>query len=512
MKSDSINPILQMKGISKHYGGVKALSNVDLDLHRGSIHGIVGENGAGKSTLVKIISGALIDYEGGVFLNGQRVRFSSPRHAQEKGIGIVYQELSVINCLTVAENVFLGVQPVKRGIVSWSDMEEDARNSLAEFGFSHVDVQKPLSHLSFSVKQIVEIVKVLRLGAEIIIMDEPTSGLSRDEIITLSQIIEKLKADGKSIIYISHHLDEVLQFCDIITILRDGRKVDTILAEGCNKRTLVGNILGEKGGDLSSREDDYKILLRTREEVGKSKTCLKVEKLTVTDEFKDVDFEVHSGEALGLYGLVGSGYSSVGECLFGLFPEYTGRIHIENKQVNIDSPVTAKKVGIGYLPEDRIMALVFPEPIYKNITLPYLSKFFKRFFLKFILRIKEEISAAQNQIDSLNIKTPNALMPVDSLSGGNMQKVSLGRWLTFQPKLLILSEPTRGVDVGAKVDIISFIRELKKEAVMGLIIISTEPETIMELSDRIMVFSRGKIKAELSGESVSMRRLMEIAS
>ncbi|MCK4788014.1 MAG: sugar ABC transporter ATP-binding protein [Desulfobacteraceae bacterium] len=512
MKNDSINPILQMKGISKHYGGMKALSNVDLDLHRGSIHGIVGENGAGKSTLVKIISGALIDYEGGVFLNGERVRFSSPRDAQKKGVGIVYQELSVINCLTVAENIFLGVQPVKGGIISWNKMKEDAQNSLAEFGFSHVDVQKPLSHHRFSIKQTVEIVKVLRLGAQIIIMDEPTSGLSRDEIITLSQILEKLKADGKSIIYISHHLDEVLQFCDTITILRDGKKVDTISAEGCNKRTLVEKILGEKGVYLSSREDNFSVLLRTKEEVEKLNACLKTERLTVSDEFEDVNFEVHSGEALGLYGLVGSGYSSVGECLYGLFPEYNGSIHIENKQVNIDSPVTAKKVGIGYVPEDRSIALVFPEPIYKNITLPYLSKFFKRFFLKFILRIKEEISAAQNQIDSLNIKTPNALMPVGSLSGGNMQKVSLGRWLTFQPKILILSEPTRGVDVGAKVEIISFIRELKKEAVMGLIIISTEPETIMELSDRIMVFSRGKIVAELSGESVSMSRLMEIAS
>jgi ribose transport system ATP-binding protein len=270
--------------------------------------------------------------------------------------------------------------------------------------------------------------------------------------------------------------------------------------------------LGEKGVYLSSREDNFSVLLRTKEEVEKLNVCLKTERLTVSDEFENVNFEIHSGEALGLYGLVGSGYSSVGECLYGLFPEYNGSIHIKNKQVNIDSPVTAKKIGIGYVPEDRIMALVFREPIYKNITLPYLSKFSKGFFLKFILRIKEEISAAQNQIDSLNIKTPNALMPVGSLSGGNMQKVSLGRWLTFQPKILILSEPTRGVDVGAKVEIISFIRELKKEAVMGLIIISTEPETIMELSDRIMVFSRGKIVAELSGESVSMSRLMDIAS
>ena len=343
-------------------------------------------------------------------------------------------------------------------------------------------------------------------------MDEPTSGLSRDEIITLSQIIEKLKADGKSIIYISHHLDEVLQFCDTITILRDGKKVDTIPSEGCDKQTLVEKILGEKGVYLSSREDNFSVLLRTKEDVEKSKTCLRIERLTVSDEFEDVDFEVHSGEALGLYGLVGSGYSSVGECLFGLFPEYDGRVYVENKLVHIDSPVTAKKAGIGYVPEDRIMALVFSEPIYKNITLPYLSRFFKRFLLKFILRIREEISASQNQIDRLNIKTPNALMPVASLSGGNMQKVSLGRWLTFQPKLLILSEPTRGVDVGAKAEIISFIRELKKEADMGLIIISTESETIMELSDRIMVFSMGKVKAKLSGESVNMSRLMEIAA
>jgi ribose transport system ATP-binding protein len=506
--------ILEMKRITKRFGGVTALENVDFGLRAGEIHGLVGENGAGKSTLVKIISGAIVDYEGELFLNGNKIRFANPRHAQRYGVGIVYQELSVINSLTVAENIFLGVQPTTKtmGLIDWMKMREDAQKRLADFGFEGIDVEKKLDLFSFAIKQIIEIIKALKLGAQIIIMDEPTSGISREEITTLFQVLKKLNSEGKSIIYISHHLSEVLNISDRITILRDGGKVDTIDTAGFSKRILVEKILGEKVGDLASREEDYSVQLKTREETGKLRPCLQVEGLTVPDRFEDVSFETHYGEALGLYGLVGSGNSAVGQCLFGLLPQYSGKIFINSREIRIDSPVTAKKNGISYLPEDRSRALVYSAAIYKNITFPYLAWVFKEFFLKFVLRKRVELSVAEKQVKTLRIKAPNASTTVNSLSGGNIQKVSLGRWLTFVPNLFIMAEPTRGIDVGAKAEIISFINQLKKEGKVGLIIISTEPETIMEISDRILVFSKGKVKAELDGERVNEGILLEAAT
>ena len=506
--------ILEMKRITKHFGGVTALENVDFGLRAGEIHGLVGENGAGKSTLVKIISGAIVDYGGELSLMGKQIRFRNPRHAQRHGIGIVYQELSVINSLTVAENIFLGIQPTTQttGLIDWRKIREDAQKRLADFGFEGIDVEKKLDSFSFAIKQVIEIIKALKLGAQIIIMDEPTSGISREEITTLFQVLRKLNSEGKSVIYISHHLEEVLRISDRITILRDGKKVDTINTAGCSKRVLVGKILGEKIDDLASREEDYSVQLKTREEIGKLRPCLKVEGLTVPDRFVDVSFEMHYGEALGLYGLVGSGNSAVGQCLFGLLPQYSGKIFINSNEIGIDSPVTAKKNGISYLPEDRSLALVYSAAIYKNITFPYLALLFKEFLLKFVLRKRVELSVAEKQVKTLRIKAPNASTIVNSLSGGNLQKVSLGRWLTFVPNLFIMAEPTRGIDVGAKAEIISFINQLKKEGKVGLIIISTEPETIMEISDRILVFSKGKVKAELDGERVNEGILLEAAT
>lgn len=511
--NDKNKYLLRTQGITKRFGGVTALEQVDFDLFSGEIHSIVGENGAGKSTLVKIISGAIADYDGKLYLSGKEIRFRSPRDAQKNGVGIVYQELSTINSLSVAENIFIERHPVNyAGIVDWKKMRNDARESLADFGFIDIDVEKRLDDFGFAIKQIIEVIKVLKLGAQIIILDEPTSGISKEEITTLFQVLRKLKQEGKSVIYISHHLDEVLSISDRITILRDGKLVEVAAAEKYVKQTLIQKILGEGLTGIATRGAGYSIQLEDREKLESLKPVMRAEALAVPGRFEDVNFEIHYGEALGLYGLVGSGYSEVGKCLFGLFPNYLGKMFIFDREVKIKSPAIAKKNGIGYLPEDRTLALVHSEPIYKNISLPYLVEIFQKFFLGFVLRKKIEFAAAEKQMNNLRIKAAGANAAVNSLSGGNIQKVSLGKWLTYVPQLFILTEPTRGVDVGAKAEIMSFINQMKQKANLGLLVISTEPETIMELSDRILVFSKGKVVTEFGGERVNEGILLEAAS
>jgi ribose transport system ATP-binding protein len=513
MDDDKNKLILKMQGITKRFGAVTALEQVDFDLFTSEIHSIVGENGAGKSTLVKIISGAITDYEGKLFLRGQAMRFRNPRDAKKNGVEIVYQELSTINSLSVAENIFIERHPVNEaGLIDWKKMRDDARKSLADFGFADIDVEKRLENFGFAIKQIIEIIKALQSGAQILILDEPTSGISREEIATLFQVVRKLKQEGKSVVYISHHLDEVLKISDRITVLRDGKSVDVCNAEDCDKRTLIQKILGEELTGFATRDEGYSVELEDREKLAKLEPVLRAEALAVPDRFESVNFEIHYGEALGLYGLVGSGYSEVGLCLFGLFPKYTGKVFIDNKEVRIKSPSIAKKNGIGYLTEDRTSALVHSEPIYKNITLPYLVELFEKFFLGFILRKRIEFSVAETQMNNLRVKAAGPNAAVNSLSGGNIQKVSLGKWLTFVPKVFILTEPTRGVDVGAKAEIMSFINQIKQKEHLGLIVISTEPETIMELSDRILVFSKGKVVTEFGGEKVNESILLEAAS
>jgi ribose transport system ATP-binding protein len=513
MDDNKDKSILKMQGITKRFGAVTALEQVDFDLSAGEIHSIVGENGAGKSTLVKIISGAIADYEGKLFLRGQAIRFRNPRDAKKHGVGIVYQELSTINSLSVAENIFIERHPVNHaGLVDWKKMREDARSSLADFGFIDIDVEKRLDDFGFAIKQVIEIIKVLKLGAQIIILDEPTSGISKEEIATLFQVVRKLKQEGKSVIYISHHLDEVLNISDRITILRDGKSVDVCTAKDCDKRTLIQKILGEELTGFAVREEGASVELEHREKLEDLTPVLRTETLAVPGRFESVSFEVRHGEALGLYGLVGSGYSEVGQCLFGLFPKYTGKVYIDDREVRIKSPSIAKQSGIGYLPEDRTTALVHSEPIYKNITLPYMVELFEKFLFGFVLRKGIEFSAAEKQIDNLRVKAAGPNAAVNSLSGGNIQKVSLGKWLTFVPKVYILTEPTRGVDVGARAEILSFINHIKQQENLGLIVISTEPDTIMELSDRILVFSKGRAVAEFGGEKVNESILLEAAS
>jgi len=506
-------PILEMRGISKNFGAVAALKNIDFDLYKGEVHGLVGENGAGKSTLMKIVSGAISDYEGKIYIEEEKVHFNSPWDAKQKGIGMIYQELSLIDVLTVAENISLGNQPVIKyaKTIDWREMKQIAKARLQELGFGDIDVNKRVGYYTFGVKQIIEITKTLGSGADIIIMDEPTSGISRKEIEILFQLIEKLKKDNKSIVFISHYLEDVLEVSDRITVLRDGGKINTLDSYHCNKKRLVEEILGEARKDLELSGKDLKVQLKSSEAMGELPVVLKVENLGLKKKFKDISFELHKGEVLGLYGFVGSGHLEVGKSIFGDSPVDSGKVLISGREITVDSPIKAKAVGIGYVPEDRSQALVQSAVIHKNITLPYLARLFANFVLKFVLRRKKEIAASEDIIRRLRIKAPNATVPTRSLSGGNMQKVSVGRWLTFVPEIFVLAEPTHGIDVGAKVEIFDIIRELKDEGESGIIVISSEPEVVMEVCDRILVFFKGEMRAMMEGVEVSRADLLERA-
>ena len=501
-----------MKGISKAFGGVLAVNGVDFNLRAGEVQGLVGVNGAGKSTLMKIMAGAHADHEGTIRVNGEIANFKSPRDAMRHGVGIVYQELSVIDCLSVAENIVFTDYTTRSGhLVDWAAMNREARESLERFGFGHIRVSRELGAYEFAIKQIVEIVKVVRTGAKIIILDEPTSGISREEIVKLFTVIRQLKDEGKSIIYISHHLDEVLEISDRITILRDGQLVDVLQADACSKRTLVEKILGKSGDEIAQKDSKASVTLPPAEALDRLPPCLEVDHLSVDRAFTDVSFRARYGEVIGLHGLVGSGHSEVGECLFGLFNGHRGQIKLDGKPLKLKSPQAARRAGIGFLSDDRSKNLVYTQTIFRNATLPVLKELFQKYVFGFVLRQRVEIDVTRRHMADLKIKANSPEVLINSLSGGNIQKVCLSKWLTYLPKLLVLTEPRKGIDVQAKAEIAQYVKALKARGNISIIVISMEAETIMDMCDRILVFSKGRIKKEFCGDAVSESALLEAA-
>jgi ribose transport system ATP-binding protein len=501
-----------MKGISKAFGGVLALSGVDFDLRAGEVQGLIGVNGAGKSTLMKILAGAHADHEGTIRVNGQIANFRNPRDAMRHGVGIVYQELSVIDCLSVAENIVFGDYTTRPGrLVDWDAMNREARESLERFGFGHIRVSRELAAYEFAIKQIVEIVKVVRTGAKIIILDEPTSGISREEIVKLFAVIRQLKDEGKSIIFISHHLEEVLEISDRITILRDGRLVEVLEPEACSKRTLVEKALGKSGDGIAERDSKAGVMLPPAETLDRLPPCLEVDNLSVDGAFSDVSFRARYGEVVGLHGLVGSGHSEVGECLFGLLSGHRGQVRLEGKPLKLKSPQEARKAGVGFLSDDRSKNLVYTQTIFRNATLPVLKELFRNYLFGFVLRRRVEIDVTRRHMADLKVKANSPEVLINSLSGGNIQKVCLSKWLTYLPKLLVLTEPRKGIDVQAKAEIAQYVKELRAKGDVCVIVISMEAETIMDMCDRILVFSKGRIKKEFCGDTVSESLLLESA-
>ena len=473
-------PLLELKAASKSFGGVAALRDVDFSLMPGEIHGLIGENGAGKSTLMKIIAGVHHDYEGKMLLEGREVRFRSPHDSLAAGIGMVHQELSVVPDLTVAENVFLGTQPTKgMGVIDYARMAREARTQIASLGLD-VDPLTRMGSLPVGIQQLIELSRVLFSGARIIILDEPTSALSPPEVERLFKALRSLRAEGRSMIFISHFLEDVLEISDRVTIFRNGKRVATDAAAATTKDALIAQMIGKGADELAAGESAE--LTRTSKPVVLAATGVSQGGIV-----KDLSMEARAGEILGVYGFMGCGQIELARVLFGKLPLDEGTVTLDGKPLPLANTASAAKAGIAYVPENRRMMLFRTEPIYKNISISILDRIHRTF-----LKPEAEREIARTRIADLQIRPPNAEMLVGNLSGGNQQKVALAKWLTHKPKVLILTEPTRGMDVGAKQDVIRILKTLRDQGV-AVIVLSTEPETILTLADRIIVMKRGRV-------------------
>ncbi|NDJ60905.1 MAG: sugar ABC transporter ATP-binding protein [Chloroflexi bacterium] len=477
-------PVLELKNISKRFGGLQALKNVTFDLYPGETHALVGENGAGKSTLMRILSGVYSDYEGEYILDGEPTLLRSPADAQARGIGMIHQELSVLPELSVAENVFLGRQPLTPwGSIDWSKMYRIADEELGHLGFE-INVKRPLEDYSLGIQQVVEVLRVILSGARVLIMDEPTSALSPAEVERLIELISTLRQQQRSIIYISHFLEEVMRVADRITVLRDGQKVDTLKQEDTSVDHLISLILGrEVNATLPSatEHEDKQTLLEVRD------LC--------SDAFNHIDLVVGAGEVLGLYGAVGAGHFDVARALFGMYRVDGGVIILDGHEFpQRFSASYAIKRGVAYATESRRKSLMLEEANYRNITLPHLGR-----IARIVPNRKREVDIAEPAMQMVNVQPPDPHNAVGKLSGGNQQKVAIARWITFPPKLFVVSEPTRGMDVGAKNEVLGILRNFRNDG-FGVLVVSSEPETVLAVADRIIIMSRGQIVSELENQ------------
>jgi ribose transport system ATP-binding protein len=496
-------PFLTLRGVSKRFGGVCALDNVDFDLQPGEVHGLIGENGAGKSTMMKLLAGVYNDYDGEMRLHGETVRFASPADAQRRGIGMVYQELSTFSHLTVAENMFGRNVPTKRGLLDWAGMNRVAQGHMNELGLP-IDVTVPIGTLPVGNQQLVEIARVIFSGARSIILDEPTSALSPPETRRLFEFMATLKAQGKTLIFISHFLDDVLEVTDRITVLKNSRRVTTLLTSETNKHQMVELMIGADSAALKATYEKGDVA-RSSESTPTGEKVLTAEGITKHGAFLDVSLALRKGEILGLFAFMGGGQTQLAKCLFGADPLDGGRILLDGKPVLLTDTTRARDAGLAFVPEDRRNALMMRKEIYKNITIAHLAR-----LVPWWVNEETEIAIAQTQIKNVGVRPPKPHLPVGALSGGNQQKVVLAKWLTQQPRVLILNEPTRGMDVGAKEEVIAIVKRLREQGV-AILLISTEPETVLGIADRALVMRKGRITAELAGTALSKEALMKNA-
>src|ERR1043165_2923890 len=494
-------PILELHDITKAFGGVEALRGVDFALTAGEIHGLVGENGAGKSTLMKIIAGVHADFSGRFVLDGRETRFRSVRDAHAAGIAMVHQELSVAPELTVAENVFLGSQPTNRlGLVQWRRRAREAGEQLARFGID-VDPMTRLGDLPIGLPQLIEIARVLFSGARIVIVAEPTSALSPPEVERLFATLKRLRDEGTSIVFISHFIEDILRVSDTVTVFRNGRKVAETASAATSKGALIEAMIGRGGEALEHSYTDDLMLPQPSE----SPVVLKVDQLSLARSLKDISFEARAGEVLGIYGFMGCGQQELSRILFGKLKPDAGTLVVEGAPKSFASTAAARRAGVALVPESRRAMLFHQEPVYKNISISILDR-----ISALLLKPTQERDIAKRQVEQLQIRPPVVGLDLGMLSGGNQQKVALAKWLTYPPKVLVLCEPTRGMDVGAKNDVINIVRDLRARG-LAIIVLSTEPETVLSLADRILVLKRGAVVREFAGEPVSKDRLLEAA-
>lgn len=495
------SPILELQEITKSFGGVEALRGVDFALYAGEIHGLVGENGAGKSTLMKIIAGVHPEFSGRLLLDGREIRFRSARDAHAAGIAMVHQELSVAPDLSVAENVFLGAQPTNRfGLVQWRRMAREAGEQLKRFGID-VDPMSRLGDLPIGLQQLIEIARVLFSGARIIILDEPTSALSPPEVERLFATLRQLRDEGTGIVFISHFIEDILRVSDTVTVFRNGRKVAETAAAATTKAALIEAMIGRGGEALEETYADDIALPPPSDRPA----VLKAQKLSLARSLQDISFEARAGEVLGIYGFMGCGQLELARILFGKIKPDGGTLVVDGNPKSFASTAAARRAGLAFVPESRRAMLFHQEPVYKNMSISILDR-----ISTLLLKPARERSIARRQVEQLQIRPAAVELDLGMLSGGNQQKVALAKWLSYPPRLLVLCEPTRGMDVGAKNDVINIVRDLRTRG-LAIIVLSTEPETVLSLADRIIVLKRGAVVREFAGEVVSKDRLLQAA-
>lgn len=486
--------ILQMREVVKQFPGVLALDKVDLDLKQGEIMALIGENGAGKSTLMKIISGALTANSGEVVLEGKVIpTHMKPKDRMKIGIAIIYQELNYLNEMTIAENLFMGRTLVKGPlkIVDYKKMMAESETLMEAFGMDY-SATTLMKELSVAEKQMIEILRAVSQDVKVLIMDEPTSSLNETETRRLFDLIMDLKSKGVSIVYISHKLEEVFELADRVQVMRDGKKVGVRTISETTTSELVSMMVGRDIAEMYPKED-YEI----------GDVVLKVENLSC-DIAQNVSFEVRKGEVLGLFGLVGSGRTEAMEGLLGIRSIQSGTITLDGQEIQIRNPLEAKKYGIGYVPSDRKQeGLVLVNTVKNNLTVTVLDLVSNAG----ILSAKKENDYSDTWIDKLGIKTSSRNAEITSLSGGNQQKVVIAKWLLTNPKVLIMNDPTRGIDVGAKVEIYKVMEDLCKEGISIIMVSSELPET-MGITDRMMLFVEGKVVGEVAREEYSQNMIL----
>lgn len=489
---------VEMKGICKSYAGVKALDSVDFNIRSGKIHSLVGENGAGKSTLMGILAGSTTIDKGEIFIDGVKVNINNPKIGIANGISVIYQEFALIGDLTVAENIFIDELRDSKAtpFINWASLRKRAKEHLGKIGFEHIDVTARTKDLSTAYQQVIEICKAIARNSSILVLDEPTAVLATSEVEQLLKLLGELKRQGVAIVYISHRLEEIFQISDYITILKDGRYVDTVNgASTITKQELVNMMIGRT----------LKTYYPHRNKSNFGRTLLRVEHICSGARVKDVSFDVRQGEVVGLSGLVGSGRTESVKAVFGEGDFDGGNIYVNGEKVKIKSPVKAVKAGIGLLSEDRkTEGVILNLSIRNNITLGALDKFSNVIGW---IDSKKEKTYLENMVKKLTIKLADLNNPVSSLSGGNQQKVSIAKVLSLDSKVLILDEPTRGIDVGAKIEIFNIINDLVAQQ-YAVIMISSEMAEIIGMCDRVFVFREGRTVKELAKDEINEQNLI----
>lgn len=489
------NTLLEMKGITKRFPGVVALNQVDLRVSSGEVLAVVGENGAGKSTLIKIMSGAYQQDEGQVLFEGKDEGKMTPAHALNLGITAIYQELTNVKGLSIAENIYLGAQPKKHGLIDYKKLYSDSATIQAQVGLGYLPPSTLLMRLSTAEQQLVEIGRAYSKNLKVIIMDEPTSALNQEETDKLFALIKKMKAEGKGIIYISHKLDEVFEVADRVQVLRNGESVYEGLVKDTTRDTIINSMCGRELKEM------YPV---SKRELGDVVFEIK----HLSDGFlQDISLNVRKHEIVGLYGLMGSGCSEILQCAFGSRKCRSGEFYVEGKKIPIHEPKNARDAGLAYVPAERKReGLMLSHPVLNNLTIVTLKNFMKGCFLD----LRRERETAAKWVENYQIKTPSLDTSVSTLSGGNQQKIVISKWVATRPKVFMLNDPTKGIDVGAKVEIYKDIDKLCQEG-CGVLYVAAELPELLGIADRVYVVHEGKLVAEYAGDEITQKNIVKSA-